>query len=64
MNCLIDNCDEDLRPGSRLAICEKCRATMHRWRKRSPADVMARRSRLAKYSDRMEKLRGVREPRK
>jgi len=62
VKCAIDDCINDTRSGSLLAICALCRASMYRWKKRRPAEVLERRRRLSMYTNRMEKLDATRRP--
>lgn len=54
--CIIENCDNLVSDNSRLDACEVCRASINRWRRRSPAEIFDRRQRLTKYGARLEPL--------
>lgn len=49
-------CDNEIPPGSKLPACPTCRASIHRWEKRRPAEVLDYRRRLSKYSARMDEV--------
>ena len=54
--CIIEACGNELAPGSRLNACAACRANFSYWRHKRPAQVLERRRKLLKYSDRMASL--------
>jgi len=56
--CCTPECDEELKPGSKLEHCANCRASMGNWRRRGIKAILARRSKLKKYDSRMEMLVG------
>lgn len=51
--CVIPNCGEAIKPGSKLSVCHVCRSSLYSWNKRRPAEVLDRRLRLHKYDARM-----------
>jgi hypothetical protein len=54
--CQIPECDNELKPGSRLDTCSLCRASINRWAKRRPAEVIERRRKLHMYDHRMSEV--------
>lgn len=56
--CCMPECDEELKPGSKLEHCQNCRASMGMWRRRGARAILERRSRLKKYDSRMEAISG------
>ncbi len=62
--CCMPECDEELKPNSKLDDCANCRASMGMWRRRGIKAILGRRSRLKKYDSRMERLVGPKEVKK
>lgn len=56
MRCIIEECGNPISPRSRHPICELCRNTMYRWRRRRPSEVLERVKRLTMYQSRMESI--------
>lgn len=54
--CIIECCDNIIKPRSRLTICATCRSSLYNWRRRKVGEVIARRQRLHKYDDRMRTI--------
>lgn len=54
--CIIENCENVVADNSRLDACSLCRASINRWKRRSPAEIYHRRQQLTKFNARMEPL--------
>lgn len=54
--CCTPECDEEIKPGSKLEHCVNCRASMGMWRRRGIRAILERRKRLKKYDSRMGTL--------
>jgi hypothetical protein len=52
MKCLIEHCDNE--GGKITGRCKNCNASLCRWDKRKPVEVLARRNKLHLYDNRME----------
>lgn len=52
--CCTPECDEEIKPGSKLEHCVNCRASMGMWKRRGIRAILERRKRLKKYDSRME----------
>jgi hypothetical protein len=59
--CTIVECDKTCSPRSQYDICELCRGNICRANGLGPAWVLQRKSKLAKYTDRMQHLKYRRE---
>jgi hypothetical protein len=51
--CCIPNCPNELSGHARLRTCNNCRAYLHRWDRRRPAEILDYSQRLALYRSRM-----------
>lgn len=50
-------CDQnEVSEKARLPTCANCRASVHNWEKRRPAEVLQRRRNLAVYDARMQQV--------
>lgn len=56
--CTMVGCDRTFSERSRSDVCPVCRASMYQWQKRTPADVMRRRTNLNKYTGRLDYVTG------
>lgn len=54
--CVIVACGNELSENSELDTCPTCRASFSYWRRKRPAQRVARRAALTKYADRLDNL--------
>lgn len=57
--CTINGCENDA--GARSTTCHLCRASMHRWEKRRPAEILDRSHKLDLYRSRMAQFAVVKD---
>lgn len=57
--CIINGCDNEA--GKRMKTCDLCRASMHRWEKRRPAEILQRSLQLNLYRNRMAQFSVVKD---
>jgi hypothetical protein len=51
--CCIEGCDQEVKLTSRSGMCTQCSSSLYYWAKKRPAQVLARRARLGKYTNRL-----------
>lgn len=51
--CSIEGCDQEVKNESRSGMCHQCTSSLYYWQKKRPAQVLARRGRLKKYTNRL-----------
>ncbi len=51
--CRIEGCDQEVKNESRSGICPQCSSSLYYWQKKRPAQVLARRGKLKKYTARL-----------
>lgn len=56
-HCLIEGCDNEISATSQLECCATCRGSFSYWRRKRPAQLLARRTALRKYQDRLNYLK-------
>lgn len=57
--CIIDECENDAT--GRMRTCALCRASMHRWEKRRPAEILERSQKLNLWRGRMSQFAVVKD---
>lgn len=57
--CIISGCPREAT--GRMRTCAHCRASMHRWEKRRPAEIVERAQNLRLYSNRMDQFAVVKD---
>jgi hypothetical protein len=60
MALCIHNCGNTIKKSSRLNECHNCRSALYYWRKKRPAEIVARRIKLDVYASRLEEHFDVR----
>jgi hypothetical protein len=51
--CAIDGCDQEVENSSRSGTCHQCRSSLYYWQRKRPAQVLVRRGKLKKYTNRL-----------
>jgi hypothetical protein len=54
--CKIVGCDHEVKNESRTGICQQCRSSLYYWSKKRPAQVLIRRGKLHKYTNRLKEF--------
>ena len=57
--CIVSGCPRQTT--GRMRTCAHCRASMHRWEKRRPAEIVERAHNLQLYSNRMSQFAVVKD---
>jgi hypothetical protein len=54
--CITEECDNSLKPGSKLLHCETCRHGLYYWHRKSVAQVVERQRRLTMLNSRLDAI--------
>lgn len=51
--CKIEGCDNEVKDEARTGVCHQCQASLYYWARKRPAQVLIRRGKLRKYTNRL-----------